>query len=83
MLLGLLSCREALERLDDYVDRELTQEEMRMVRRHLRICHECTRKFDTEAVFVQDLRTKMNRLDIPADLAAKISRVLSDHQEDA
>jgi anti-sigma factor (TIGR02949 family) len=73
MLLGMLTCREALQRLDDYIDRELSQEEMDRVRRHLKICHACTRKFATEESFVREVRAKLDHLSVPSGLMSRIS----------
>lgn len=38
-----LTCRQVLERLSDYVDRELTGESRAVVEAHLRGCEECLR----------------------------------------
>ena len=36
-----MNCTDCLERLDQYVDRELTDEELDQVRRHLEDCPPC------------------------------------------
>ena len=36
-----LTCEEALRRLDDYLDSELDERQMAMVRRHLKECDMC------------------------------------------
>ena len=77
MLLGILTCREALQRLDDYVDRELADPEMAQICAHLRICHACARRFRSEAGLMTALRSKVDHLDVPADLMASISRSLA------
>lgn len=77
MLLGLLTCKEALRCLDDYIDRELSREEIERVERHLRICHACSRKFATEASFVQQLRGTLDHLAVPPQLMSRISIVLA------
>jgi hypothetical protein len=66
-LLGLdiYGCREALERLDDYLDRELSHEEQRKVGQHLKICHECARKFAFEHDLVNGLREKTQHVALP------------------
>ena len=76
-LLGLdiYGCREALERLDDYLDRELSHEEQRKVGQHLKICHECARKFAFEHDLVSGLREKTQHVVLPADFAALSSRI--------
>jgi anti-sigma factor (TIGR02949 family) len=76
-LLGLdiYGCREALERLDDYLDRELSHEEQRKVGQHLKICHECARKFAFEHDLVNGLREKTQHVALPRDFAALSSRI--------
>ena len=72
MLLGLLSCKEALARLDDFVDRELAPDELRLVERHMRICVGCAQKYRFEEGFVREVRAKIEQLETPADLMARI-----------
>jgi len=72
MLLGLLSCKEALARLDDFVDRELAPDELRLVERHMRICVGCAQKYRFEEGFVREVRSKIEHLETPADLMARI-----------
>ncbi len=82
MLLGMLTCKEALERLDDYLDRELSAEEIQRVQSHLKICRACTRKFASEANFIQETRRKLDRLALPPDLMGRISETLSQAQQE-
>jgi len=82
MLLGMLTCKEALQRLDDYIDRELTAEEMEQVKNHIKLCRACTRKFAAEATFVAEMRSKLDRLTVPADLMEQISRTLTQRSEE-
>ena len=72
MLFSYITCREALERLDDYLDRELTGRDVALVDRHLRICRRCARQFAAEATFVEDLRTKLKHMRAPAGLLDKL-----------
>lgn len=74
--IDLYGCHEALERLDDYLDRELSAEETAKVRLHLRICRVCSKKFAFEAQFNVALREKLVRLDVPANLQEKVARPL-------
>lgn len=73
MLLSLLTCREALKHLDDYLDRELSERDLVLVEKHLRICRHCARQFSDEAAFIRNLRSKMNRIEAPTGLLAKIA----------
>jgi anti-sigma factor (TIGR02949 family) len=76
-LINLYTCREALERLNDYLDRELSSREMQLVERHLKICRQCTHKFNFEAELLTELRAKIGRLDMPSDLMDRISASLA------
>lgn len=81
MLLSLLTCRETLARLDDYLDRELSPREMQMVARHLRICRHCSQIFGFETDLLSDIREKVARVETPPDfdeLKAKILAALPD-----
>ncbi len=80
MLLGILSCKETLLRLDDYIDRELSPRETQLVARHLKICHQCAQRFAFETDLVEGLRLRLERIEAPADLLAKI-RVSLDEAE--
>ncbi len=81
MLLGILTCKEALRRLDDYIDRELTTEEMEQVARHLHICHACTQKFTSETHIMAQLRAQLDRLQVPSGLMKGISETLTRERE--
>ena len=83
MLFNLYTCREALQRLDDYIDRELPPQETERVRRHLRLCHACAKKFAFEMDIVEGVRAKLRRIEAPSDLLAKISAVLRQAESSA
>jgi hypothetical protein len=59
MILTLLSCRETLRRLDDYLDCELSPWQMRLMRGHLKLCHACNKKFVFERRFTDVLRNNV------------------------
>ena len=77
MLLGILTCKENLARLDDYVDRELSPLDLKLVERHLKICHECARKFAFERSLQEGLRQKITHLDVPENLLSNIKTLLA------
>ncbi len=72
MLLGILSCKEAIARLDDYIDRELSPREMKLVARHLKICHACAGRYRFETEIVAGLRAKIEQIQAPPELLDKI-----------
>ncbi|NOT35540.1 MAG: hypothetical protein HOP12_15450 [Candidatus Eisenbacteria bacterium] len=65
-------CREAFSRIHDYVDRELTVEEIRLVQEHLEVCAGCAREFKFEAQLLDDVRDKLQRVTAPADVKARV-----------
>jgi len=70
------TCREAFSRVDDYVDRELTAEELDLVKEHLEACEMCAREFAFEAFVLSQTRAKLARIDVPDDLRERIARAL-------
>jgi predicted anti-sigma-YlaC factor YlaD len=75
-LINLYTCRETLDRLNDYLDRELSPRELQLVERHLKICRYCTHKFSFEAALLIELRAKVARLDMPDGLMDRIAASL-------
>jgi mycothiol system anti-sigma-R factor len=49
-----MNCVECMDKLDSYVDRELSDEDLRQVRLHLELCPPCEQLFN--------LRSDMKRL---------------------
>jgi anti-sigma factor (TIGR02949 family) len=66
------NCEEAFRRLDDYLDRRLTPEELRIIEEHLEVCAWCTREFSFEASVLYGVKRKLRQLEAPSDLVAKI-----------
>ena len=53
-----MECREAIERLYEYFDRELTPEVRAEVEHHLRACAGCVRHFEFERAFLKFLEAR-------------------------
>ena len=70
------TCEEAFRRLDDYLDRELSAEEMTLVHEHLEICAGCAREFNFEASVLRGVREKLQQIDLPDSLQARILAAL-------
>ena len=66
------NCEEAFRRLDDFLDRRLTPEEMRIIEEHLEVCAWCTREFNFEASVLFGVKRKLRQLDAPPDLVSRI-----------
>jgi len=80
-IINLYTCKETLARLDDYLDRELSPEEIRRVERHLKICHQCTRKFGFEKELLTQMRERLGRLETPPELWDRITHALAETEE--
>jgi mycothiol system anti-sigma-R factor len=71
-----LTCAETFRRLDDYVDRELSAEEVRLVQEHLRTCAVCASEYAFEASVLEQVRAKLRRIKAPPELLQRISQKL-------
>ncbi len=71
------TCEETLRRLAEYLDHELSEAEMRLVREHIETCAACAREYGFEAAVVQQVRTKLRRIAAPAELAQRLAAALA------
>jgi anti-sigma factor (TIGR02949 family) len=74
------SCDEALRRLEDFLDHELTANEMHRVQAHLDTCAPCTSQFRYEASLLAGIRERLRRTTLPPDLLSRIARMLDEAQ---
>lgn len=72
----IYSCEEALRRLNDYLDHELTPDERVVVIQHLEICKPCFKRFSFEQTLIVSLREKLTHLRAPETLRAKLHILL-------
>lgn len=70
------TCEQVFARLDDYVDRELSAEEMRMVHEHLETCAACAGEHQFESTVISEVRDRLRRIELPAGMMARISEKL-------
>jgi len=75
-----LTCEQAFDRLNDYLDRELSPEEMRLVKEHLEVCAVCAGEYKFEAGVISGVREKLRRIDVSAGLRAKISALIAQEE---
>jgi len=71
------TCEEVFARLYDYLDRELDQEEIRLVREHLETCAACASEYKFEAGVLDGVREKLRRLAVPDGLMGRITARLA------
>jgi anti-sigma factor (TIGR02949 family) len=70
------TCLETVERLADYLDRELSAAETTEVERHLSTCERCLKRFQFEAAVLDELRTKLRRVAVPESLSERLRKAL-------
>ena len=75
-----LTCDEAIARLDDYLDRELSAEEMALVREHLDTCAHCAEAYAFEESVLEDLKGKLRRIDLPESVVTKVRAILTSNK---
>jgi anti-sigma factor (TIGR02949 family) len=71
------TCEEMLRRLDDYLDRELTADEIVRMEEHLQDCEACIREFGFEANVIREVRTKLRQVDVPQSLVDRVAMSLA------
>jgi anti-sigma factor (TIGR02949 family) len=76
-----VECREALERLYDYLDRELTPEWEEAVGRHLRECSACFCCFEFERAYLRFLEARIKAQGAPPEVKRRILRQLFEAEE--
>ncbi len=70
------SCEEAVKRLNEYLDHEMTPEERIVVLKHLEICRPCLARFSFEQTLVVTLRQKVSVLCLPEAVREKLFTLL-------
>ena len=63
--------------MDEYLDRELAPHEVERVRAHLETCVACASEYRFEDTLLHDVRSKLRRVAVPADLRTRIERELA------
>jgi anti-sigma factor (TIGR02949 family) len=71
-----MTCEELFRRLDDYLDRELEEPEIELIREHLETCATCVNVFSFEESVLRNVRQKVERIAAPSDLRGRISRAI-------
>ncbi|GAC1401338.1 MAG: hypothetical protein NVSMB65_18860 [Chloroflexota bacterium] len=77
------SCQEALHRLHTFVDRELTEDEMREVHTHLDACPPCRDHFTFQTDMKRLVHACLCRDTAPPELRARTRRLCAGHDAPA
>ena len=67
-----LTCTEVSKRLDDYLDRQLSDTEIALVARHLDECLVCASEYQFEATVLEGLKARLRRIEAPPHLLSAI-----------
>ena len=68
------SCAQVFARLDDYVDRELSADDLVQIERHLEICATCASEFRLEGRLLRTIRGNLRRIALPPGLESRVWR---------
>jgi anti-sigma factor (TIGR02949 family) len=71
------NCEETYQRMQDYLDRELSPSEMALVTEHLNGCGICSEEFEFEATVLRKLGRTLVETDVPHDLVERVLNALS------
>ncbi len=69
-------CADVLRRLDEFLDRELAEDEMELVRHHLEDCSVCAAEMRFEASVLNEMRSKLRRIAVPPALRDSVRRAI-------
>lgn len=69
-------CEETFRRMQDYLDRELSPEEVRLVQEHLEGCGMCAEEYVFEALIVRRVRISLVDMEIPEELFERVQASL-------
>ena len=73
------TCAQVFQRLDDYLDRELSRDEIALVEDHLETCADCAAELAFEGTVLKAIRHKLAHLEVPTDLVERILAQLPSH----
>jgi mycothiol system anti-sigma-R factor len=71
-----VNCRDCLESLDSYVDRELTDDELSEVKRHLAECPPCEDFYQLQVNLKRLVKVCCDQGEAPASLRSKLRQIL-------
>ncbi len=66
------TCEETVRRLNDFLDRELQESEMAIVREHLNACEVCANGFEFNGSVLHAIKAKLHDASLPDGLKGRI-----------
>jgi anti-sigma factor (TIGR02949 family) len=78
------SCKEAIDRLNGYLDHELSADERQDVVKHLNICKPCFERFLFEEKLITELRVRVSNISAPDALKERLRSIFgaTEHDEE-
>jgi len=76
----MINCREAVEKLYIYLDRQLSDDEAAEVRRHLDRCPHCDEFFRFEANVLTRVHQACREVETPSNLLERVRKMCSGNQ---
>jgi anti-sigma factor (TIGR02949 family) len=73
-----IDCLTAVRQLWDYLDQELTEDRMAMVRKHLASCERCLPHHDFGKRFLEALRATRAEQLMPPEVKARVMELLAE-----
>lgn len=73
-----MNCKDVVKYLDDYLDRELSADDIRHLEEHLEECADCAKHMQFERSVLDCVRKKVDRICAPSELLDRIRGVLDD-----
>jgi len=70
------TCEEVFARLADYLDRELSSEEIRVVEDHLEVCEVCASEFRFEESVLSGIKQRARGDAVPERLRERLTSLL-------
>jgi mycothiol system anti-sigma-R factor len=74
--LDRLQCEQVFKKLDDYIDAELSAEEMDLIRQHLDICAWCAGAYQFQSGVLKEVEARLQRIPAPDNLRDKVAAAL-------
>jgi anti-sigma factor (TIGR02949 family) len=71
-----MSCEECIQKLDQFVDRELSDAEVRELKLHLEFCPPCEERYTFQSDLKRLVRTCMEQDVAPPGLREKLQKIL-------
>jgi mycothiol system anti-sigma-R factor len=71
-----VNCTDCLEKLDRYVDRELTEQELEEVKGHLHECPPCDQYYQLEVGLKRLVKVCCDQGQAPAQLRERLNQIL-------